>query len=451
MTVIQKYTPFWRDLNVDTCNKSRDIIYIPLNNTFNFQIPEDTKIGYNGGNYFDLSDVATDVYSFDIDEDYEVKINGEYENVSNQKFTLNLYGSENEFIETIGVVQFVNCDDLIQIDYKLNCNDEFYYYYYFKGAVTRKPANQTESTTMLNKQGISELIFSITEKPVLLRTTPLGWIEQDYIESIINLFTIKVNGMEIFKSKTPYTVTSSKTPKMIGSILLVTSALIFNACCKDVTTPVKNYRVLEAYSSDSVVTFEFAEYYESSGGWEANIPYNAANISIGDYFDYSVTPAEANAVSSIIGLYYTITGEQLAQIIYNKYIADATPDKHFTISLDGRKLKIITDTTILESSSFIINQAESKLPSDSNSLFIDTWAVNNTSFPFSGAIYIQAYPNQKNLKLIVNINGVDTVIPNEDIVDNVWTLIGSTDIITTYKITSADGLTIYRTGDVETF
>ena len=91
-----------------------------------------------------------------LDEDFEVKINGEYENVSNQNFTLNLYGSENEFIETIGVIQFVNCDDLIQIDYQLNCNDEFYYYYYFKGAVTRKPANQTESTTFLNNQGISE-------------------------------------------------------------------------------------------------------------------------------------------------------------------------------------------------------------------------------------------------------------------------------------------------------
>jgi len=448
MTVIQKYTPFWRDLNVDTCNKSRDIIYIPLNNSFNFQIPEDTKIGYNGGNYFDLSDVATDVYSFDIDEDFEVKINGEYENVSNQKFTLNLYGSENEFIETIGVIQFVNCDDLIQIDYQLNCNDEFYYYYYFKGAVTRKPANQTESTTFLNNQGISELIFSITEKPVLLRTTPLGWIEQDYIESIINLFTIKVNGMEIFKSKTPYTVTSSKTPKMIGTILLVTSALIFNACCKDVTTPVKNYRVLEAYSSDSVVTFEFADYYESSGGWlnesvisESMVLYNEDLI-----FSYSLTDEEINSNSSIAGIYYTITGAKIAELLYDKWVADASPTKPL-LTLNDKFLKVQTDDIQVYLSA--VNQAPTILPSLTNYFNAQTFG-DITKTLFGDLTSIRVFLNQKDLKLIVNINGFDTDVTSE-VVGNLWERLASDDIITTYKITSADGLTIYRTGDVETF
>jgi hypothetical protein len=449
MTVIQKYTPFWRDLNVDTCNKSRDIIYIPLNNSFNFQIPEDTKIGYSGGNYFDLSDVATDVYSFDIDEDYEVKINGEYENVLNQKFTLNLYGSENEFIETIGVIQFVNCDDLIQIDYQLNCNDEFYYYYYFKGAVTRKPANQTESTTFLNNQGVSELIFSITEKPVLLRTTPLGWIEQDYIESIINLFTIKVNGMEIFKSKTPYTVTSSKTPKMIGTILLVTSALIFNACCKDVTTPVKNYRVLDAYTSDNFVTFEFADYYESSGGWSTTSDDEAVTINVSGIL-YTLSPTDLNSVSIISGVYYTIYGTQIADLIYDKWVLDTNPLKPL-ITKSGKTITIVASLSATIITGRIDNISELVTPSNINWLNINTIAYyyKDTS-SFSTVNFILAYINQKNLKLIVNINGVDTDVTAE-IVDNVWTRLASSDIITTYKITSEDGLTTYRAGTVEIF
>ena len=450
MTVIQKYTPFWRDLNVDTCNKSRDIIYIPLNNTFNFQIPEDTKIGYSGGNYFDLSDVATDVYSFDIDEDFEVKINGEYENVSNQKFTLNLYGSENEFIETIGVIQFVNCDDLMQIDYQLNCNDEFYYYYYFKGAVTRKPANQTESTTFLNNQGISELIFSITEKPVLLRTTPLGWIEQDYIESIINLFTIKVNGMEIFKSKTPYTVTSSKTPKMIGTILLVTSALIFNACCKDAEVPETNYRVEDVYLTDSSMTITFNDYVESANGWSNG---SDAISAISMYFNYEYTytimPSDINAVSSVIGIYYTVTGIALAQLIYDAYLADTNPDKAL-IQINGASLTII-DATMNNIQMDIHNSSTLITPSIGNFVEVQTWgSVSKTIIGTSLVAYNVTLNTSDDLKLIVNINGFDTDVSSE-VVGNLWERLASEDIITTYKITSEDGLTIYRTGDVETF
>jgi hypothetical protein len=230
----------------------------------------------------------------------------------------------------------------------------------------------------------------------------------------------------------------------------------------DLGEEVCNYIIPNATLDGNWIEYIFAEKYENNlndgdgnpSGWEYSGPPIIVFQTTNDYpFDNTPSDEELNLASTYSGIVTTLTGESLAQLLYDKWLAIPTINKSRLV-LNGRSLTVYI-SNITDVANLIITRANAQyLPVNSEDFFEyrtvstdltvvkDNYNIDN----FDLQVYIiETHPS---LSLFVNINGNYVDISSE-IVDGVWQRLNSTDIITDYYFYNNDLEEIVLTGLVD--
>ena len=242
------------------------------------------------------------------------------------------------------------------------------------------------------------------------------------------------------------------------SMVLSSNDLICKNICRTC-----DYIIPNATLDGNWIEYIFAEKYETNFndgegnplGWSYPGPPIISFETTTDYpLDNFPTDEELNLASTYSGIVTTLTGESLAQLLYDKWLAIPTINKSRLV-LNGRSLTVyISDITNI--ANLIITRATDQyLPVNNEDFFEyrtvstnltvveDNFGVAN----FDLQVYIvETHPS---LSLFVNINGVYELIPEIEIVDGVWQRLNSTDIITDYYFYNNDLEEIVLTGLVD--
>lgn len=224
-----------------------------------------------------------------------------------------------------------------------------------------------------------------------------------------------------------------------------------------------NYIIPNATLDGNWIEYIFAEKYENNlndgdgnpSGWEYSYLPIIVFQTTNDYpFDNTPSDEELNLASTYSGIVTTLTGESLAQLLYDKWLAIPTINKSRLV-LNGRSLTVYI-SNILDVANLIITRANAQyLPVNSEDFFeyrtvsTDlTVLKDNYDDLVNYDLQVYIIETHPSLSLFVNINGNYVDISSE-IVDGVWQRLDSTDIITDYYFYNNDLEEIVLTGLVD--
>jgi hypothetical protein len=252
---------------------------------------------------------------------------------------------------------------------------------------------------------------------------------------------------------------------MIGTILLVTSALIFNACCKDadIPTDLKSFKIEDVRGkAEMEMTVTFKSQYLSTSNFDDGLfgdnPFVFGLHFAGGSQLWATPSDEISPYVYMSGSDYALDGADVMTVLQANYIANKDNSLPLTVSFSGLVMTIKWTDSLVNglgnAGGIIVFEPNAKTPAlRENWITLSSTSIGYTYFDdvsngFGSFTLTQT--DSFAYKLIVNINGFDTDVTSE-VVGNLWERLASEDIITTYKITSEDGLTTYRAGTVEIF
>lgn len=224
-----------------------------------------------------------------------------------------------------------------------------------------------------------------------------------------------------------------------------------------------NYIIPNATLDGNWIEYIFAEKYENNlndgdgnpSGWEYSYLPIIVFQTTNDYpFDNNPSDEELNLASTYSGIVTTLTGESLAQLLYDKWLAIPTINKSRLV-LNGRSLTVYI-SNITDVANLIITRANAQyLPVNSEDFFeyrtvsTDlTVLKDNYDDLVNYDLQVYIIETHPSLSLFVNINGIYVDISSE-IVDGVWQRLNSTDTITDYYFYNNDLEEIVLTGLVD--
>lgn len=466
-------TPFYRD--AENCGQFYDSIYVPNYTPYNYSLTAETEDGFR---YFMAvygHEDGTAYLNYDILDQFDnalivntiIKPNGRIEaynnfglddvDFGNKTYQLVLVKGKIEDgyirqvspLEVIGCISFipeVQCKSKIKITYELYCGYEYKFDYYLKGQLNRQPAISEENISFLGTNGQPNMLFGITHLPMMLTTGVMGWREQQFLEQILNKNNFMINGNSVNKADGAiFTVRNSATKGLIGSILLIASTIVFNACCKEYEALPQNYRVDNVVLESTTYSVEFATTYVSAND-------NPWVITEGDgiYLNpkasgYHLSAVEIDAISTGTAI-KTVTGLALANAFFNKYLSDTDPNKPM-MSQDGNKLSM----------AFVSNDFNAGLIVYNGDLISPSWDnFANVQSPLG--VSTQDFDDAKfytakiliNGRFFVKINDIWVEKTNE-IFNGSWKILNTIDNITEWKTTQSDGTTVVQSGQVTAF
>lgn len=119
-----------------------------------------------------------------------------------------------------------------KLSYQSDCG--VWFDYYIEGNLSRKQAIMEDSVSFLDPKGFPSQIFSLVHQPLLFTSGILDWVEQSFLENVINSNKkIVINEQTYSKADGAiYTVMNSGTKGLIGTVLLIGGAVISLSCCE---------------------------------------------------------------------------------------------------------------------------------------------------------------------------------------------------------------------------
>lgn len=469
-------TPFYR--TAENCGTFYDSIYVPNYTPYNYSLPvNDGDRSYylqvsNGADDFVLNRDILDMFDnglivTTIIEDGKLQVFGEYGfeyvDLDCNSWQLALVSGiveddiitdieEHELIGCVSFISEVQCKSKIKITYELYCGYEHKFNYYLKGHLNRQPAISDENISFLGTNGQPNVLFSITHLPMMLTTGVMGWREQQFLEQILNKNDFMINGNSFNKADGAiFTVRNSATKGLIGSILLIASTIVFNACCKDYEALPQNYRVDNIDLSPNTLSITMAEEYETNdaGAW---IGSEGEGITFywGDFWGNSyvnLTPSNIQDISTDGVSFWILSGSDLAETIRDLVQSDPISLKP-QIAWSGNTLNITIPDGI-ELLGITFNNGARISPLLSEYFSYETHAdpliyTNNTD-----RITLEAYFGEY-LRFFVKINDIWVEKTNE-VFNGSWKVLNTTDNVTEWRITQSDGTTVVQSGQVIAF
>lgn len=474
MTLILPNTPFYR--TAENCGQFYDSIYVPNYTPYNYSLPvNDGDRSYylqvsNGADDFVLNRDILDMFDnglivTTIIEDGKIQVFGEYGfeyvDLDCNSWQLALVSGiveddiitdieEHELIGCVSFISEVQCKSKIKITYELYCGYEYKFNYYLKGHLNRQPAISDENISFLGTNGQPNVLFSITHLPMMLTTGVMGWREQQFLEQILNKNDFMINGNSVNKADGAiFTVRNSATKGLIGSILLIASTIVFNACCKDYEALPQNYRVDNVRLVNDFVDFTFAdEYVSGSGAWVGTSDGIIFNFITG-YYDLDSTWLNANSTIDGMGN-YVLQGITIANRLKELYNADPNPNKP-EIVFDGNKMSISNVNYLpIDQISLYFYNSTRLFPTFEDYVLIETWSyISYPSVPASDyEIDVDMHP--LTFLFFVKINDIWVEKTNE-VFNGSWKVLNTTDNVTEWRITQSDGTTVVQSGQVIAF
>lgn len=478
MTLILPNTPFYR--TAENCGTFYDSIFMPRYEDYYYSIPADVsedrkyflRFYRNDGDSFVLNRDIVDMFSGNLivknqllpdglgtitlyGDSYRDDVFGTWQ-VELVTAEINFMGGVQDFdvIEFIGCVNIFanqNCNPLIKITYELYCGYEYKFDYYLKGHLNRQPAISDENISFLGTNGQPNVLFSITHLPMMLTTGVMGWREQNFLEQVLNKNNFMINGNSVNKADGAiFTVRNSATKGLIGSILLIASTIVFNACCKDYEALPQNYRVDNVRLINNFVDFTFAdEYVSGSGAWIGTSDGIRLGFNTGDY-DLDSTWLNSNSTVDGMGN-YVLQGITIANRLKELYNADTNPNKP-EIVFDGKKISISNvNFSLINQISLYFYNSTRLFPTFENYVFIDTWSSYHVPVTPSSDYEIDVDMSSPLIFLFfVKINDIWVEKTNE-VFNGSWKVLNTTDNVTEWRITQSDGTTVVQSGQVIAF
>lgn len=263
MTLIKEYTPLWR--GVGECGKT-DCINIPIDREFWFWMPPVINMGQT--TYQLVTDLGGGVFahinfqdSINLGADgfigmIRVPSNGIAQftksdgtgligiDVAGTCKTLQLatwtvlgfdtiVGLINEFFVFNFVPERACEDNLVQVKYKLDCDQSFDYTLYLSGAFVRLPLTLEDEVNAIRPDGRSKRVYSRFQTAKELRIRPVTLATHELLEHVLNMNSYEVDGFEVTPvAGAVYTPALDTGIGMYsGRIALVVGAEVKRECC----------------------------------------------------------------------------------------------------------------------------------------------------------------------------------------------------------------------------